>query len=701
MLITTLRNKAGTFIVVIITICIVAFLLQDALNSNSGVLSGRRNVIGSVDGQALAAKDFDTRLQSNIDAYKLNQNKSNVDEATLHSIRKQTFDEFVKEATAGKEYEALGLQLGQEEMQEMLFSPKNAHPQIVQSFTDPKTGQFSPAAVKDFLENIGESNENASGEEKIARWNNFMKFIKREKLDNKYKELVKKAVYVPKWMVDFDNNLTASVAAQYISVPFSSIADDKVNLTDSDLEAYLNKNQAKYKGEASAKIDFVEFSLSPSGADSAALFSSIAAIKDTLTKTTDDSVFVALNSDLPFRSTYFKKKDIKQSYGDTLFTLATGAVYGPILESGQYQLIKVVGRKMVADSVQARHILLKINGVKDSTRARKQADSIFVAIKDSASFGQLAKTYSADKSNNEIGGVLGYFQQEQTLPELNNFIFNANQGERKIITTQFGLHIIEILKSNKNGEGLQLAIVSKELSASASTQKDAYAKVSNFSSITNTKDEFVKNATAQGLLVKTSQDFGPNDLTIGGLGNSREVSRWVYDNDKNIVSKIIELEDKYVVCLIKEKRKEGLPNIEDVKEKLTQDCRNYKKSILINEKIAGAKAGDINALATAMSVTVASAEGVNYRSPQVGELSEPLLAAALSGCAQGKMTAPVAGSTGVYVGSATTITPANAVQDYAGPKGRMAQMERNKVEFGVYKALEKAAKVEDNMVSFF
>jgi peptidyl-prolyl cis-trans isomerase D len=153
--------------------------------------------------------------------------------------------------------------------------------------------------------------------------------------------------------------------------------------------------------------------------------------------------------------------------------------------------------------------------------------------------------------------------------------------------------------------------------------------------------------------------------------------------------------------MLKEKRKEGVPAVADIKEKLTQDCRNDKKADMIKANISKAKASDITALATAMSATVATAEGVSYRSPQVGEVSEPNFAAALSGCAQGKMTQPVSGATGVFVGVASAVTPAAAVQDYQGPKGRMAQMERSKVEFGVFGALEKAASITDNVAKFF
>lgn len=698
MLITTLREKFGKFIVFAIVIAILGFLVQDAFNSRTGFMSGNKDSAGSINGKKVSIQDFNIKNEENTAAYKLNAKNPTMDEATLHQIREKTWDDFVYEQTALVEYKKMGLVLGQEELKSMLYGP-NPHPQVVSSFTNPKTGQFDPGQVEQFLSTLDEDNEQISGEEKKLRWYNFFDYIKKERLDGKYKAMISKAVYVPKWLGEFENKNATTVSGKFINIPFSTIADDQVKITDSDLTAYLNKNKKKYEGEAARVVDYVAFDIKPSSEDTAELLKNLVSLKDTFGRATDDSLFVALNSDLPFNTNYQKSKDIKASYADTLFKYPVGAVFGPVLENGNYNLVKIVDRKMMADSVEAKHILIRIKNEKDSARVYALADSIVGAITDSSSFAQLAKKYSDDASNKDRGGYLGYMKQGQTVPEFNKFLFNANSGDSKIVTTNFGVHIVKVMKSDKNGDGLKLAIISKELAPSNLTEKEAYEAVSNFSNVANDVASFEKTAQEKNLKVQTSQPIAQNALEVAGIGNARELIRWAYNAKKDEVSKIITLDDKYIVARLKNIRKKGSVSIDDVREEITAAVKNEKKGEIIKNKILDTKATDINTLAAQMNTTALQADGVSFKNPQLGELRDDLFAAAFSGCAQGKMTGPVVGATGVYAGVAEAVQP--AAGDVASAVNRLKMQERGKIEFGIFNALNKSAKIEDFRANIF
>lgn len=698
MLITTLREKFGKFIVFAIVIAILGFLVQDAFNSRTGFMSGKKDSAGSINGHKVSIQDFNIKNEENTAAYKLNAKNPTMDEATLHQIREKTWEDFVYDQTALVEYKKMGLMLGQDELKSMLYGP-NPHPQIVSSFTNPKTGQFDPGQVEQFLSTLDEDNDQISGEEKKLRWYNFFDYIKKERLDGKYKAMISKAVYVPKWLGDFENKNATTVSGKFINIPFSTIADDQVKITDSDLSAYLNKNKKKYEGEASRVVDYVAFDIKPSPEDTAALLKSLLSLKDTFGRATDDSLFVALNSDLPFNTNYLKAKDIKASYADTLFKYPVGSVFGPKLENGNYDLVKIVDRKMIADSVEAKHILLRIKTEKDSARVLALADSISKAITDSTSFAQLAKKYSDDASNKDRGGYLGYMKQGQTVSQFNKFLFNANSGDLKIVTTNFGVHIVKVIKAEKNSDGLKLAIISKELAPSSLTEKEAYAAVSGFSNVANDVATFEKTAQEKGLKIQTSQPIAQNALEVSGLGNAGELIKWAYNAKKDEVSKIITLDDKYLVARMKNIRNKGSVNIDDVREEITAAVKNEKKGEIIKKKILDAKATDINALATQMNTVTLQADGVSFKNPQLGELRDDLFAAAFSGCAQGKMTGPVVGATGVYDGFVEAVQP--AAGDVASAVNRLKMQERNKIEYGIFNALNKAAKIEDYRANIF
>ncbi|MBL0095809.1 MAG: hypothetical protein IPP46_04470 [Bacteroidetes bacterium] len=110
----------------------------------------------------------------------------------------------------------------------------------------------------------------------------------------------------------------------------------------------------------------------------AAMFA-ITQLTDTFRTSTNDSVFVVLNSDGPFNASYNKKGSLPFNIDSLMFSAPLGFVYGPYEENGAFRLAKLSAVKMMPDSVKASHILLKIEGaVKDSVLAR--ADSIKKAL---------------------------------------------------------------------------------------------------------------------------------------------------------------------------------------------------------------------------------------------------------------------------------------------------------------------------------
>jgi len=698
MLITTLREKFGKWIVIFIAICILGFLIQDAIQSNTSIFSSRKDYIAKINGTKINPQEFESKYNENLESYNLNNPKKEMDAMTQQSIRDQTWNDILREYTAGVEYQKLGILLSDDEIADFLF--ENPHPQIKQSFSNPETGEFSSLQVRKFIENLGQDDPNITSYEKTFRWNNFMKFIKKDKIETKYKSLLQKAVFIPDWLIAFENNNNATVSAKYINIPYAIINDSEIKVTDADLQAFINKNQMKYTDEASRKLEYVQFNIIPSAADSAATLSTISALKDTFETVKDDSMFVTINSETRFNTTYQDKTDLNYSYTDTLFKLPIGTLIGPVFESGSYQMIKIIDRRAVADTVEARHILLRISAPEDSAKILAKADSILRAITDSASFVKLAAAYSADASNSKKGGYLGNITQGQTVYAFNKHLFLTGKiGEPKIIKTQFGVHIVEVLKRKNVNDAVKIAIISKELLPSKETEEKAYAAASKFSDKATNVEEFATTITDQELQKQMTQSIPSNAINISGIGISRELVKWAYENKKDAISNIFSLDDKYIVARVAEVREKGLPNIADMKDELTQLVMNEKKSEKIKENIKKANANTIDSLASIMGVTVTVADGVTFKSPQVGEVSEPKLAAAISGCATGKMTTAIAGNGGVYVGAVNSITPIDGA-DAAGSKMRLSQIMRSKFESELYRALEKASDIDDNRMQF-
>jgi len=89
-----------------------------------------------------------------------------------------------------------------------------------------------------------------------------------------------------------------------------------------------------------------------------------------------------------------------------------------------------------ADLVKVRHILV------DSEDKAKEVKEKLSA---GADFAELAKEYSTDASNKDIGGELGLISLGQTVPEFEVIAFSLVVGETSDpVKTEFGYHIINL-----------------------------------------------------------------------------------------------------------------------------------------------------------------------------------------------------------------------------------------------------------------
>jgi len=162
------RTKLGPIVVTVIILSLGLFVLETALNSNTNLLKGDKDVIGVIDGNKIHYADFVSRVDETVNNYKIQTNQTNVDENTMFSIREQTWNQIVSDQLNGSEYKKLGLLVATEELKDMFFG-KDPVPEIKQAFTNPKTGIFDPLAVKNYYQHLDEQGQNEQPGERRQR----------------------------------------------------------------------------------------------------------------------------------------------------------------------------------------------------------------------------------------------------------------------------------------------------------------------------------------------------------------------------------------------------------------------------------------------------------------------------------------------------------------------------------------------------
>ncbi len=138
------------------------------------------------------------------------------------------------------------------------------------------------------------------------------------------------------------------------------------------------------------------------------------------------------------------------TFEDAAYSTPVGAVSMPVRTKLGYHLVKVNEVKPAWGEIEVAHILIKTpKNVTEAQieKAREKADSLYKALLDSASFEDLARKYSDDKSTAGIGGKLPRFGVGRMVPIFERTAFSLqHDGDIAApVQTQYGFHIIKRL----------------------------------------------------------------------------------------------------------------------------------------------------------------------------------------------------------------------------------------------------------------
>jgi len=599
------------------------------------------------------------------------------------------------------EQEKLGITIGNKELTDVLFGTESP---FKQEFTDPNTGEFKVNDAKQAIAQVKKSKnqEQINQIEKL-----YIEPSIENRLRNKYQALIVKGLQLPTWMVQKQYNESNSIAnIDIIGVPFANISDSTIKVTDDEVASYIKENAAAFQvEEASKSINFVGFSAAPTSADSTNVLNSITALKADFQAAQDPAVFLnKVGSDLPFYNSFISGKSIQIPNKEAIIAAGVGNVYGPYVDGKNYTIAKVIGVKQWPDSASVRHILITTAGqngqlVRDDSTAKKLIDSIRFAIAGGASFDAMVLKYSEDAGSKEKGGKYEMFPQAQMVGPFNDFSFDNSVGTKGVVKTDFGYHYIEVLKQTPRSPAYKIAYLSKAILPSSETIGAASAAAAAFATASKDIKSFNQEAVKLNKQTFPAVGIKSMDYEIPGLGESRSLVRWVYENDLNSVSEPTEIGDSYFVAIITGEEKAGLASVASAKPQVEGILRDQKKATQIKQSFKG---NTMDAIAASAKTIVQPADSINFNYsliPGIG--NEPkLVGAAFNKAFLNKPSAPIAGNAGVFVISVKSQGAKAATQDLVSFESDLLNRTRS-VIYRTNIALKKVAKIKDNRMKVY
>jgi peptidyl-prolyl cis-trans isomerase D len=690
-IIQNIRDKGAWIIFTIIVIALVAFVLQDGIGKQ-----GNTTVtdLGTVNGVSINKIDFEEKLEIQVQNYASQGVKR---EQLIGFLWNQEIDRILYM----NEEEKAGITVGNKEITDVLFGVESP---LRQEFTDPKTGEFKVNDAKQAIAQVKKSKnqEQINQIEKL-----YVKPSIENRLRNKYQALIVKGLQVPTWMVQKQYNELNSIAnIDIVGIPYASISDSTIKVTDDEVAGYIKENPAAYQvEEASKSINYVGFSAAPTSADSASVLNAITALKEDFQAAPDAAVFLnKAGSDLPFYNSYISGKTLQVPNKEEIIAAGVGNIYGPYVDGKNYTIAKLIGVKQWPDSASVRHILIATTGqngqlVRDDSTAKKLIDSIKSAIAGGVSFDEMVKKYSDDAGSKENGGKYDMFPQAQMVGPFNDFSFDNSVGSKGVVKTDFGYHYMEVLKQTPRSPAYKIAYLSKAILPSSETIGVAAAAAAAFASASKDIKTFNQEAVKLNKQSFPASDIKSMDYEIPGIGESRTLVRWVYENKINAVSEPTEIGDSYFVAIITGEEKAGLASVAKVRPEVEGILRDQKKATQIKQNFKGST---IEAIAASAKTMVQPIDSINFNYSMIpGIGNEPkLVGAAFNKSFLNKPSAPIAGNAGVFVISVKSQGAKAATQDLASFESDLINRTRS-VIYRTNIGLKKVAKIKDNRMKVY
>lgn len=695
-------RKRSWLLVGVIALALLAFLVNpDTIDK---VFGKNPNILGKVNGEEI------TRDELNDQLFIMQQQAQQQGQPTK-GLEEQAWQILVQSKLIKQQFEKMGLKLTDEIFWNQLqYDPIFAQNQ---QYFDEK-GNFKLQDIKSEIEKA-----QATNPENYNFWLKNKKAIEYRMMARMLFGNMTAGITVSKKEAELMMKFRDEMAnIDFVKVDYLEFSKkNNVKVTTQDLADYIKLHPTRFKATASRNLAYAYFPATPSAQDDAATLNEINKLyikgtdasngAENFQNTKNDSMFVELNSDVPFIPQYVGLNQIPQGIKDKIATAAIGQTFGPYKEQNLYVVSKLLDKK-ASDSTQSKHILIGYKGAERSTAtrtkeaAKKIADSLLAVIKaDPAKFAEGLKLSDEPNAVERNGSVGWTTPTSPFAPGYLKFLADNPKGATGLAETSFGYHIINIEDKKSGSMTYKIAHLAKNVKASDKTENQVLTQATRFIQQTEGKsfNQFKNLAEKNKYRFDNPKTVGRFQGTLPGLGTDKDgdVISWAFDKKRNIGDTdifTVEGTGDRIVAYVVGKQDEGLADPETVRDQIEPIVKNKLLAKKIIEKINSGKYTSLDQAAKAFGTTKASA-AVNIFNPSVNGSMEPRVAGAAFGLANNKLSQPVEGMTGVYLVVKKSVTTNKMPGDVKQIIQSMAQQNSQQFTGSFLKSLQDNADIKD------
>jgi len=686
-------RKRSILVIGVVGVALGAFVLMDLLGSGSFGNSVR--YAGSVNGKDISANEFRNKVASQ---------EQQVKGTSTLLLSNSIWNQEVKNALYEEQFEKLGLNVGKSHIEGVLERSQQT------MFLD-ENGKFSQEKFNRQIDMIKAQNPN---------WRfileDYEKQLEMMAKEEEYNTLVKAGFYA----TNFDGKMryereNDKVNFSFVMIPYSSISDEEVSVTDQDIADYMNKRKKQYKGDESRDFEYFLIEVKASDDDIREIEDRVAVLLEPRTiyneitkqnetlpgfaQVEDVAEFVNSNSDIPFNEKYIFEKDLP-SMNET----NVGKITSLYKENDFVKISRILDQKIVADSVKSSHIIIPYVGSQNAQvtttkeQAEKKADSIYRIVKNNdKKFKEIADEINTDGTKGN-GGDIGWTMYSQITydgfdKDFAEFIFFNPKGSIKVVETKFGYHIIKIDDTGSRATAYKVATIAQQIEPSHTTNDQIYSYSQTIELEAQSKS-MEEIATEHNLKLVPVNGITITEENIEGLGRQREIVRWTFNKETKEGSvNRFDISQGFVIAKLKKKNNNGLQSIEKVRATIEPIIRKEKKTAMIIEKTNGTTLEEI---AKNSDQAVTSRTGISIVQNQ--NIGSKVVAKAFT-LEPEQISEGIEGVNGVYFIKTDAVVKARELPNYLSFANTAKTQAKNSATSKIVPALIDIADIKDNRIN--
>ncbi|HAP96525.1 peptidylprolyl isomerase [Epilithonimonas hominis] len=695
-------RKRSWLLVGVIALALLAFLVNpDTIDK---VFGKNPNILGKVNGEEITKDELSDQLF-------IMQQQAQQQGQPTKGLEEQAWQILVQSKLIKQQFEKMGLKL----TDEIFWSQLQYDPIFAQNqqYFDEK-GNFKLQEIKSEIEKA-----QATNPENYNFWLKNKKAIEYRMMARMLFGNITAGITVSKKEAELMMKFRDEMAnIDFVKVDYLEFSKkNNVKVTTQDLADYIKLHPTRFKATASRNLAYAYFPATPSAQDDAATLNEINKLylkgtdasngAENFQNTKNDSMFVELNSDVPFIPQYVGLNQVPQGIKDKIATATIGQTFGPYKEQNLYVVSKLLDKK-ASDSTQSKHILIAYKGAERSTAtrtkeaAKKIADSLLAVIKaDPAKFADGLKLSDEPNAVERNGSVGWTTPTSPFAPGYLKFLADNPKGTTGLAETSFGYHIINVEDKKSGSMTYKIAHLAKNVKASDKTENQVLTQATRFIQQTEGKsfNQFKNLAEKNKYRFDNPKTVGRFQGTLPGLGTDKDsdIISWAFDKKRNIGDTdifTVEGTGDRIVAYVVGKQDEGLADPETVRNQIEPIVKNKLLAKKIIEKINTGKYTSLDQAAKAFGTTKANAV-VNLFNPSVNGSMEPRVAGAAFGLTNNKLSQPIEGMTGVYLVVKKSVTTNKLPGDVKQIIQSMAQQNAQQFTGSFLKSLQDNADIKD------